>query len=218
MKNFKALIREVHRGLRPGGLLLFCEYELEVYDAGFLSIPAGDSLPGISKALRLARDYLTTQGVNVYAWRDLPNWLPCDSSFWKENELGGESGIDTDTVVSTGTDTGDSRSNVRRARSAIPTKGFVRVHKRANPVPTAPWHPHPRLREVGALVQRIWPEVWQNMGSTFQFAGLSEAEAEETIRAAVHDIQHPPVRITGVLHTLFAFKIDPGIFGSGDSV
>ncbi|KAF8601543.1 hypothetical protein BDV93DRAFT_475356 [Ceratobasidium sp. AG-I] len=225
MKNFKALIREVQRVLRPGGLLLFCEYELEVYDAEFPGIPAWGSLPGISKALRLARGCLATQGVNIYAWRDLPSWLPYDSSFWKENELGAEFEIDTDTDTSTDTD--DSRSDVRspspgvqvrREASSVPTRGFVRVQTRANPVPTAPWHPDPRLREVGEVVQRVWSDVWRNMGSSLQVGGLSEAEALETIRAAVHDIQHPSVRITVNLHTLFAFKVDPRTFGSGDSV
>lgn len=223
MKNFKALIREVHRVLRPGGLLLFCEYELEVYDAEFPGIPAWGSLPGISKALRLARGCLATQGVNIYAWRDLPNWLPFDSSFWKEDELGTEFEFDTDTD----TDTDDSRSNARSLSpgvqigtevGSVPTRGFVRVHTRANSVPTAPWHPDPRLREVGALVQRVWSDVWRNMGSSLQVGGLSEAEALETIRAAVHDIEHPPVRITVNLHTLFAFKVDPRTFSSGDNV
>lgn len=226
MKNFKSLIREVHRVLRPGGLLLFCEYELEVYDAEFPGIPAWRSLPGISNALRLARGCLATQGVNIYAWRDLPNWLPHDSPFWKETEQGGEFGIDTDTDTSTDTDTEDSRSEVRslsprmeiRRESGVPTRGFVGVHTRANPVPTAPWHPDPRLREVGTLVQRVWSDVWRNMGSSLQVGGLSEAEASETTRAAVYDILNPPVQITVNLHTLFAFKVDPRTFGSGDSV
>ncbi|KAG8778063.1 hypothetical protein FRC12_025194 [Ceratobasidium sp. 428] len=207
MKNFKSLIREVHRVLRPGGLLLFCEYELEAYDAEFPDIPAWGSLPGISNALRLARGGLAHQGVNIYAWRDLPRWLPFDSPFWKESELEFED--DTDS-----TDTESDVSVVRspspvRSNILTPARGFTGVRTRANLMPAAPWPSDPRLAEVGALVQDVWSNVWRNMGSSLMVGGLTEAEATETIRAAVHDIQFPPVRITAKLHTLYAFKVDP---------
>lgn len=203
MKDFKSLIREVHRVLRPGGLLLFGEYELEAYDAEFPDIPAWASLPGISNALRLARGGLAHQGVNVYVWRDLPKWLPRDSSFWKDSSM------ETDD-----TDTEDDSSIIRspspvarEAQNVI--RGFTGVRTRANLMPAAPWHPDPRLREVGALVQHVWSSVWRNMGSSLQHSGMSEQEANETTRAAVHDIQQPPVRIAAKFHTLFAFKVDP---------
>jgi hypothetical protein len=199
MKDFKSLICEVHRVLKPGGLLLFCEYELEVYDAAFPGIPAWASLPGISSALRLARRALVSQGVNVYVWRELPKWLPYDSAFWKES-AGFESACGTD---SDGSSRGPSPVRGHGMR------GFTGVHAQANMMPAAPWHADPGLREVGALVQRVWADVWRNMGSSLRLSGMSEPEATETIRAAVHDIQHPPVSIAANLHTLYAFKLDP---------
>ncbi|KAG8692178.1 hypothetical protein FRC08_009962 [Ceratobasidium sp. 394] len=215
MKNFKSLIREVHRVLRPGGLFLFCEYELEAYDAEFPDIPAWGSLPGVSNALRLARGGLAHQGVNIYAWRDLPRWLPSDSSFWKESEMEFED--DTD-----GTDT-ESEASVVQSSSPVAIRhlsirGFTGVQTRANLVPAAPWPSDPRLREVGALVQDVWANVWRNMGSSLQMGGLSEAEAVETIHAAVYDIEHPLVRISAKLHTLYAFKADPYAVGFSDGV
>ncbi|KAG9118721.1 hypothetical protein FRC07_006635 [Ceratobasidium sp. 392] len=210
MKNFKSLIQEVHRVLRPGGLLLFCEYELEAYDAEYPDIPAWGSLPGISNALRLARGGLAHQGVNVYAWRTLPQWLPFDSSFWKENEF--ETEDDTD---DTDTESDGSIISSPSAASTRPTtRGFTGVRTKANLIPAAPWSSDPRLREVGALVQDVWSNVWRNMGSSLQMGGLSEAEAAETIRAAVYDIQHPPVRICAKLHTLYALKVDPYVMES----
>ncbi|CAE6438265.1 unnamed protein product [Rhizoctonia solani] len=205
MKDFKSLIREVHRVLRPGGIVLFCEYELEVYDAEFPNIPAWASLPGISNALRLARGGLAHQGVNVYVWRDLPKWLPWDSFFWKEESQYEEEEFDTDS---------ESESSVIRSSQPSQSepdaaRGFTGVQTWANVMPAAPWHPDPRMREVGSLVQRVWGDVWRNMGSSLQLSGMSEREATEAIRAAVHDIEHPPVRIAAYLHTLYAFKIDP---------
>ncbi|CAE6458284.1 unnamed protein product [Rhizoctonia solani] len=205
LKDFKSLIREVHRVLRPGGILLFCEYELEAYDAQFPDVPAWASLPGISNALRLARGGLAHQGVNAYVWRDLPKWLPWDSSFWKEDSLNEDEEFDTDT---------ESESSV--IRSSQPSRsepdgvrGFTGVQTWANLLPASPWHADPRQREVGALVQRVWADVWRNMGSSLQLSGMSEREATEAIRAAVQDIEHPPVRISAKLHTLYAFKVDP---------
>ncbi|QRV81927.1 methyltransferase domain protein [Ceratobasidium sp. AG-Ba] len=213
MKNVKSLVREVHRVLRPGGLLLFCEYELEVYDALFPDIPAWGTLPGISNALRLARGGLATQGVNVYAWRDLPRWLPYDSPFWKEHELESDEYLTDGSTDTEGED--EDRSITQSPSPGLPRfdhatrRGFVGVQTRANLVPAAPWPDDPRLREVGSLVQEVWSDVWRSMGSSLQVQGLSAQEANETIRAAVHDIQHPSVRICAKLHTLFAFKVDP---------
>ncbi|ELU45165.1 methyltransferase domain-containing protein [Rhizoctonia solani AG-1 IA] len=219
MKDFKSLVREVHRVLRPGGIVLFCEYELEVYDAEFPDIPAWASLPGISNALRLARGGLAHQGVNVYVWRDLPEWLPWDSSFWKEENSYEDEDFDTDT---------ESESSVIRSSQSSQSepdgvRGFTGVQTWANIMPAAPWHPDPRKREVGALVQRVWADVWRNMGSSLQLSGMSEREATEAIRAAVHDIEYPPVRITAKLHTLYAFKVDPyasnhAAFKQGDPI
>ncbi|EUC61009.1 methyltransferase domain protein [Rhizoctonia solani AG-3 Rhs1AP] len=205
MKDFKSLMREVHRVLRPGGILLFCEYELEAYDAEFPEIPAWASLPGISNALRLARGGLAHQGVNTYVWRDLPKWLPWDSSFWKEDNLYEDEAFDTDT---------ESQSSVIRSSQpsqpeADGMRGFTGVQTWANLIPASPWHPDPRQREVGALVQRVWSDVWRNMGSSLRLGGMSEQEAAQAIRAAVHDIEHPSVRIAAKLHTLYAFKVDP---------
>lgn len=190
MKDFRSLIREVYRVLKPGGLLLFCEYELEAYDAEFPGVPAWASLPGISNALRLARRGLVNQGVNVYVWRELPEWLPQGSSFWDETSM-----LEDDS---------DSEDGYEG-----PVRGFVQVKTRENLVPAAPWSDDPRLRDVGILVQRVWADVWRNMGSSLQVGGLSAAEAAETIRAAVYEIEHPHVRIAAKLHTLCARKLGP---------
>lgn len=180
--------------------MLFGEYELEAFDAEFPDIPAWASLPGISNALRLARGGLAHQGVNVYLWRDLPKWLPHDSSFWKDNSMEADD-----------TDTEDDSSAIRTPSPVAQyvARGFTNVQARANLFPAAPWPSDPRLREVGALVQHVWSTVWCNMGSSLQHGGMSEQEATETTRAAVHDILHPPVRIAAKFHTLFAFKVDP---------
>ncbi|KAJ1302021.1 hypothetical protein OPQ81_000856 [Rhizoctonia solani] len=190
----------------PAAFFLFCEYELEVYDAEFPDIPAWGSLPGISNALRLARGGLAHQGVNVYVWRELPKWLPWDSSFWKEESQYEDEEFDIDTDT-------ESQSSVIRSPQPSQSepdngRGFTGVQTWANIMPAAPWHPDPRLYEVGKLVQRVWADVWRNMGSSLQLSGMSEQEATETIRAAVYDIEHPPVRIAAKLHTLYAFKVD----------
>ncbi|QRW10702.1 methyltransferase domain protein [Ceratobasidium sp. AG-Ba] len=206
VKDFKSLVRDVHRVLRPGGLLLFCEYEFEVYDALFPDVPAWGTLPGMSNALRLVRGGLAAQGVNAYIWRDLPQWLPCNSSFWKESEL------ESDAYFVGGGDTEHAKRIVRRPLrprfDQMLRRGFTDVQARVNLVPVAPWSEDPRLRSIGAMVQEVWLDMWQGMASSFRAQGLSAQEAQETVQAAMYDIRYPSVRMCAKLHTLLAYRVE----------
>ncbi|KAJ1305287.1 hypothetical protein OPQ81_000311 [Rhizoctonia solani] len=82
LKNPKALIREIYRVLRPGGLFLFGNWELSAYDAANPTQPAFERLPGLNKALQMTRTALTHQGVDVNMCSDMPRWLEPNSELW----------------------------------------------------------------------------------------------------------------------------------------
>ncbi|CAE6494556.1 unnamed protein product [Rhizoctonia solani] len=86
LKNPKALIREIYRVLRPGGIFLFGNWELSAYDATDPSRPAFERLPGLTKALQMTRTALTHQGVDVQMCSDMPRWLEPSSELWTAPE------------------------------------------------------------------------------------------------------------------------------------
>ncbi|KAG8691490.1 hypothetical protein FRC08_010162, partial [Ceratobasidium sp. 394] len=73
--NYPALIRELHRVLKPGGLFLSGELENEAYGAADPDTPLGDAVPRLSRGLRLVREALAAQGVMHDAGRRLAAML-----------------------------------------------------------------------------------------------------------------------------------------------
>ncbi|KAG9127705.1 hypothetical protein FRC07_010628 [Ceratobasidium sp. 392] len=82
LRNAKDIIRDVHRVLKPGGLLLFGDSELDVFDGLNPEFPAGDKLPGLSAGFKLVRQGFAQQGVHISLWHDLPKLLSPGSDLW----------------------------------------------------------------------------------------------------------------------------------------
>ncbi|CAE6430464.1 unnamed protein product [Rhizoctonia solani] len=81
-RNYRAFLPEIRRVLRPGGLFLFSEPELEVFDASDPQLvrPATNA-PGLTRFNRVARRELERQGVSVHAPTQMPAWLDATGGF-----------------------------------------------------------------------------------------------------------------------------------------
>ncbi|QRV78398.1 methyltransferase domain protein [Ceratobasidium sp. AG-Ba] len=76
LRNPKDFIRDVYRVLKPGGLFLFSESELDGFDGRNPEFPALSSLPALCEGFQITRHALSQQGVDVHMWRDLPRKGP----------------------------------------------------------------------------------------------------------------------------------------------
>lgn len=99
IRDLSALIAEVHRVLRPGGLLLYGEYQNHAFDASTEDHTAIATAPCIIRALRIARDIFTQQGVYAYAFRDVPPLLDPECMLWKGVKRKGFTGIRAETKM-----------------------------------------------------------------------------------------------------------------------
>ncbi|KAG9126850.1 hypothetical protein FRC07_001707 [Ceratobasidium sp. 392] len=75
IRDLPGLILEIHRVLKPGGLLLYGEFHNHGWDASTEDHSATETAPYIIRALRIAREIFSKQGAYAFAWREVPQLL-----------------------------------------------------------------------------------------------------------------------------------------------
>ncbi|KAG9095219.1 hypothetical protein FS749_010849 [Ceratobasidium sp. UAMH 11750] len=179
IRNPKDIIRDVHRVLKPGGLLLFSDSEIDCFDAMDPERPAGDKLPGLTAGSQFVCQALSLQGVNPYLWRDLPELLSPESELWRS----------------------------RRTPGNDKQVGFRNIRSKAHVFPASTWPEDPQSKELGRLAGHTWKSMWKSMEVPFQMYGMDPDQAKQLIQGAVHDIDRTDIAVAARYHTIYAFKI-----------
>ncbi|KAG9086428.1 hypothetical protein FRC06_003091 [Ceratobasidium sp. 370] len=179
LRNPKDLIRDVHRILKPGGLLLFGDSELDAFDGLDPESPAGDKLPGLTTGFDIVRRGLAHQGVHVYLWRELPKLLSPQSDLWASRR-----GADQDKQV-----------------------GFRNIRHKAHILPGNTWPEDAYSKELGRLAGPTWKGMWKSMEVPLQMFGMEPDLARQIVQGAVDDIDRTDVAVAIKFHTVYAFKI-----------
>ncbi|KAG8729433.1 hypothetical protein FRC10_003912 [Ceratobasidium sp. 414] len=179
LRNPEGLIRDVHRILKPGGLFLFGDSELDAYDGMSPELPAGDKLPGLTAGLKFVCQALAQQGTNPYLWRDLPGLLSPGSDLWASHQ-----GVDSNGCL-----------------------GFRNIRSKAHLFPANTWPKDELSKELGRLAGNVWKSMWKSMEVPFQIYGADPTKAGRLIRGAVDDIERTDIAVAAKYHTIYAFKI-----------
>ncbi|QRV82717.1 methyltransferase domain protein [Ceratobasidium sp. AG-Ba] len=81
-RDYRAFLPEIRRVLRSGGLFLFEEQELEIFDASDPQLvrPATNA-PGLTRFVRAIRREFENQGISVRAATQMPAWLDALGGF-----------------------------------------------------------------------------------------------------------------------------------------
>ncbi|KAG9104391.1 hypothetical protein FRC06_002945 [Ceratobasidium sp. 370] len=173
------LIRDVHRILKPGGLFLFGDSELDAYDGMDHESPAGHKLPGLTAAMQFVRQAFAQQGVNPYLWRDLPELLAPKSDLWASpRDIDGNKHI-----------------------------GFRNIRRKAHLVPANTWPKDEQSKELGRLAGNVWKSMWKSMEVPLQVYGASPDKARRIIQDAIDDIDRTDIAVAAKYHTIYAYKI-----------
>ncbi|KAF8603866.1 hypothetical protein BDV93DRAFT_523015 [Ceratobasidium sp. AG-I] len=226
--NYTALVREIHRVLKPGGLFLSGELENETYDGSAPDTPAGDLHPRLSHALVYIRQALASQGVTVYAGRMLPEML-ADPTLFARRSFGpalksdsdsssessfsdNESMLSFDSAQNTPITPPQTQSNLSSLPSPLSACGFRQITPHKWNIPSTPWPDPvttPALHEAGRqallALQRGWPSLVTLLQAC---AGVSEDEARSMVSGALADhFEHSGLKIIIKYYTVWAYKI-----------
>jgi SAM-dependent methyltransferase len=178
IRDLPALMIEIHRVLKPGGLFLYGEFQNDGWDASTKDHTATETSPHVIRALRDVRDAFAKQGAYAYACRDVPPLLDPACVIW------------------------DSVPGLNERQ-----RGFTSIRVEAKMVPTGPWHATPRLRDVGKLMQQMWAQACANLRTMYINNGMSEPETDDLIRGVSTELLEPGSRkLYGMYHVLYAFK------------
>ncbi|KAF8606904.1 hypothetical protein BDV93DRAFT_488827 [Ceratobasidium sp. AG-I] len=176
--DLAALVLEIYRVLRPGGLLLWSEFDIIPRDASVADHNVAEKSPNMGRTWQLIADACTRQGAPMDVWRDAPLLLDPQNKIWLNNEGTGN-----------------------RAR------GFTSMRNAVKMLPITPWHSSPRLREAGAMMQQMARQTCTSFIPLLINEGLSESEAEELIHKTYMETIEPGTKQLYInYHVLYAFK------------
>jgi ubiquinone/menaquinone biosynthesis C-methylase UbiE len=84
VKEYDRLIFDLHRVLKPGGLITICEVENQCYEAEppFNTHAYLQTMPAAAEAIKVLRAAVTKQGVDINAIHHIDEWLQPNSPFW----------------------------------------------------------------------------------------------------------------------------------------
>ncbi|CAE7151624.1 unnamed protein product [Rhizoctonia solani] len=84
-KDYKFLMREMHRVLKPGGMVIISEIPTQAYEVETPSEPLHSS-PTRVRAISLMRRGLASQGVDLTSWDEMSNRLDPGHPMWNNGD------------------------------------------------------------------------------------------------------------------------------------
>lgn len=169
-KDYNFLLREMHRVLKPGGMLVLGEIPAQAYEVDNPSVPIHSS-PRRVEAIQLMRKAQTAQGVDLVAYDDLSSRLDPGHPMWENQPQDHTTKNDHRTV-----------------------RGFHTVTTHTHHIPNAPWSTDERQRIIGGLAQVMFEQTWKALLPIMQIMGHSKEDAEAFVDRLLEEVKDPRYR------------------------
>ncbi|QRV85186.1 methyltransferase domain protein [Ceratobasidium sp. AG-Ba] len=167
-KNFNFLLREMHRILKPGGILVITETPIQGYEWHNPS-KILESAPNRVQGLRLFREALKHQGIDLSIWEDLSTRLEPTHPLWQERTVDPNAGI------------------VELVDPSGSTRGFCSINLQTRLVPTGPWHKNEAQRVIGFLARTLLTHTWKGLVPLAMIMGAEETEVRLLVDGIIEE-------------------------------
>ncbi|KDN36575.1 hypothetical protein RSAG8_10749, partial [Rhizoctonia solani AG-8 WAC10335] len=168
VKDYNFMLREMHRVLKPGGLLVIGEMPSQSYEASDSSTPLHTS-PMRAQAVALMRKAHTAQGIDLAAWDEMTYRLGPGHPMWENNGP-------------------DPKS------ATAPVRGFQTITSLTYLIPNGPWSNEESQRVIGAMAKLIFEKAWKALPPMLRIMGMDENEASVFMARLEAEVQDPRYR------------------------
>ncbi|CUA71323.1 hypothetical protein RSOLAG22IIIB_09505 [Rhizoctonia solani] len=188
VKEYDRLVFDLHRVLKPGGLITICEVENQIYEAEppFNKQAYRRIVPAAAKATNVLRAAITKQGVDLVATETFHEWLQPNAPFWTQTA---------------------KKYDIPFWRAQIASRGFQDIQKQAVLMPVGTWHPDPAVQRVGELIARGFALAWRQLEPALVDYGTSPEEAHQHATAAIAAFENMSLPVVGKYHMAYGTKI-----------
>lgn len=189
VKEYDRLIFDLHRVLKPGGLITICEIENQVFEADqppYTTPAYRTTVPAAARVLELFRAAATDQGADPDAIHHVHRWLQPDSSFWTETA---------------------EKYGVMPSRAKVAKQGYSDIHREVFLLPVGSWHPDPAVNRVGELIARTFALSWKQIEPTLVGLGVTPEEASRLCAAIVGTYERTDLQVLAKYHMVYGTRI-----------
>ncbi|QRV82171.1 methyltransferase domain protein [Ceratobasidium sp. AG-Ba] len=88
VKDYRTLIHEVQRVIRPGGMIQIRDYSSNLWDSEDITVPAQHRNPQGYRLSNFVRRHLSTLGIDPDTCEKVPQWLSPSSDVWDRGQKG----------------------------------------------------------------------------------------------------------------------------------
>ncbi|QRV82932.1 methyltransferase domain protein [Ceratobasidium sp. AG-Ba] len=168
VKEYDRLLFDLHRVLKPGGLICIAEVEnciFEVDNPPYTTMPV-EKFPSVCRGITFMHNAIRNQGIDIDAIFSIGQWMRPGSEWWRRV---GE------------------KYQIPAHRVAKASIGIYPMNSQVVLMPTGRWHPDPAVAQVGSLISRLWQLAWKQLAGVMAENGMEEEEARNVSRACTEE-------------------------------
>ncbi|KAF8597285.1 S-adenosyl-L-methionine-dependent methyltransferase [Ceratobasidium sp. AG-I] len=165
-KDFNFLLREMHRVLKPGGILMITEYPVQPYEADSPSVHLYSS-PRRVAGVKMIRQSWEAQGVDLTPWEDMSTRLNPGHLHWDNHSA-------------------DQPPKPGDTSNAI--RGFCSIALHTRLIPSGPWLTDQTQRMIGELSRLLSTSFYKALLPMLMMEGMERDKAQEIVDGLIEEL------------------------------